>query len=155
MVNLTTGSEVFEVAMEMEQVGGDFYKALARGSDDVEVRKFCAQTAKEEEAHYKTFQRLRELESQENKLSDKALFELQQLGRSIVQPSPTAVQQVAIGGSIKDALEMAMNMEKNSIRFYQVLLDHQPNLAEAMKRIIQEEQSHLAKLQKLAQQFGY
>ena len=85
-------------------------------------------------------------------LSERTLFELQQLGKSIVQPSPSAVKQVAIGGSLKDALEMAINMEKNSIRFYQVLSNNQPEIAETIKQVIKEEQSHLAKFQTFAQQ---
>jgi rubrerythrin len=152
MANLTCDSEVFQVAMDMEQVGRDFYEALAMGSDNLEVRKFCARTAKEEEAHYKTFQRLRDQQNKGRMLSERTLFELQQMGKSIVQPSPSAVKQVAIGGSLKDALEMAINMEKNAIYFYQTLSNNQPEIAEVIKQVIKEEQSHLAKFQTFAQQ---
>ena len=43
------------------------------------------------------------------------------MARGRIQPDAVAVHKVAIGGCLKDALKMAMQMEQDAINFYQEL----------------------------------
>jgi rubrerythrin len=155
MAHITTCEEVCVMAMEMEQVGRDFYAALSGGSDDQKVRTFCALTSIEESKHYEVFRQMRDDFAQAGHLhtvTPQTQEELRKLVSERVQPSVAAVQKVALGGSLADALEMAMQMERDSILFYQALADRLPGVAKALGQIIKEEAKHLSTLRILAGQ---
>ena len=157
MAHITACEEVCVMAMEMEKVGRDFYAALAGGSDDRKVRTFCALAAIEESKHYEIFRRMRDEFAhggQNAPVPSETQEELRKLVRDRVQPSPAAVQKVALGGSLADALAMAMQMERDSILFYQSLADRLPGVAKALQQVIKEEGKHLATLRMLAGQEG-
>jgi rubrerythrin len=155
MPKITACEQVFKMAMEMEQVGTDFYAALAGGSDDVKVRTFCARVAGEEAKHLETFRRMLQEYSAGGHAHDvppEAEEELRRLVAAQVQPDVRTVQKVALGGSLADALEMAMRMERDAIRFYQDLSAQVPAVAAAVRPIVKEEASHLSTLRTLAGQ---
>jgi rubrerythrin len=153
MIRIASCEQVCVMAMEMEQVGRDFYTALAGGSDDRRVRTFCAVVAGEEGQHYESFQRMREQFAQagpDPDISPQMQEELRQLVANRVQPNAAAVQKVAIGGELADALDMAIRMEQDSIDFYQAIGVFLPSVKEALRKIVREENAHLTALRVLS-----
>jgi rubrerythrin len=153
MTRITSYEDVCVMAMEMEQVGRDFYTALAGGSDDRRVRTFCALAAGEEGQHIDIFRRMKANLAQPGRAEEvtpEKQEELRQLVAHRVQPDAEAVQKVAMGGTLSDALDMALRMEQDSIDFYQALAARLPNVAEVLRKVIREENSHLTSIRVLS-----
>jgi len=144
---------VFEMAIVMEKTGKNFYEALALGSDDGAVREFCRRTAGQEAAHMSAFQQMRNqwAETIRAKPPRPELSEaLASLVKGRIQPDPTAVHKVAIGGNLTDALNMAVKMEQDAVAFYQEMSARLPDSASAIQQIVDEEKKHLVGLKMLA-----
>ena len=158
MANLSTDSstaqqDVFAVAMRMEEIGKDFYEALALGCDDPRVRTFCLQAARDELRHLDAFRQMQAQWRQSGgaaALAAETAVWLAALAKKQVQPDPQAVRQTAIGGSLPDALALAIQMERDAVRFYEGLVARLPASANALRRIAEEERRHLAGLRLLA-----
>ncbi len=142
------------MAMDLEETGKDFYEALALGSDNRRVSALCQRLAKAEEGHYRVFQDMRRKLAGSDRptpISDKQALHAHELVQAFVMPEPREVHRVAVGGNVKQALTLAVQLEKDSIEFYQQLLPAVPELvAAAARAIIQQEQSHLRDLQAFA-----
>ncbi len=152
MPTADTGSEVLQMAMDLEQAGQTFYESLALGCDNRQVAMLCARLAKAEGKHYERFKALRARlckgsagvpipEEQE----EAALA----LAKSRVLPDPREVRKVGVGGKLKDALAMAIQMEKNAIDFYVKMRGVLPAADETTGAVIREEQGHLLALENL------
>jgi rubrerythrin len=153
MANAMNGNEVFEMAMGMERIGKDFYEALAQGCDNVQVRVFCVTTARQEADHLAAFRQMRDRwakSAQSHLVTPEAAEALAAMARGRIQPDAVAVHKVAVGGSLKDALKMAMRMEQDAIDFYQELTARLPDLAKVIQGIVEEEKKHLSDLRVLA-----
>ncbi len=150
MTTAMTASDVFKMAIGMEQIGRDFYEALALGSEDAKVRDFCLRTARDESKHLDTFQQMHKEWTKRAGIGQTTMEKaaaLASLAKAHIQPDPEAVHKVAIGGSLKDALNMAIQMEQDSIRFYQGLIAHLPESAQVIQGIVEQEKKHLSNLQ--------
>jgi rubrerythrin len=137
--------------MMLEERGHDFYESLASVCSDPKVANLCADLAKAEGKHYKFFQSLRSGLAAEGKtmlLSDgQAARDRQIIGKSIL-PATEVASGVALGGSLHDAVAMAIQMEQDSVRFYMNLAETLPDEL-TLRQIIVEEQSHVKRLQAL------
>jgi len=152
MATAKNSNDVFEMAMGMERIGKDFYDALAAASDNAQVRDFCATAARDEATHLAAFRKMRDEWARSDKASrvpPEAPEALAALAKSRIQPDPAAIRKVAIGGSLKDALAMAMQMEQDSINFYKELLAPLPGSAKVIRGIMAEEEKHLRGLRAL------
>ena len=158
MPNTTTVPDVFAVAMQMEEIGKDFYQALALGCDDARVRSFCLHAARDEARHWAAFQQMRSQWRESagrappwgTSTCAEAADSLAALARKQIVPDPQAVQRAAMGGSLADALALAIQMEQDSIRFYDGLVAVLPASADALSGIAAEERRHLGTLRLLA-----
>ncbi len=72
-----------------------------------------------------------------------------QLAKKQILQDPVAVHWVAVGGDMEAALEMALRMETDAIRFYEGMLSSLPAAGEALAAIIAEEVNHLRSLELL------
>ncbi len=141
-----TGDEVIQIAVEMEETGEMFYEALAATTGNEQVRSMCRRLARDEIDHRRTFQRLRESFAADwplRELEPEELDFTQSLINEKILPDPDEARAVASGGSTADAMDMAIRMEADSVRFYSELLAGADGRdAEAIRRIIREEKSH-------------
>lgn len=141
-----TGDEVIQIAVEMEETGEVFYEALAASAGDEQVRSLCRRLARDEIDHRRTFQRLRESFAADWPMRDLEPEELdftQSLINEKILPNLDEARAVASGGSTADALDMAIRMEMDSVRFYSELLaGADRGDAEAIELIIKEERQH-------------
>lgn len=145
-----TGGEVVQMAMSMEQVGQGFYQALAEGCDNPQVAALCRRLAQQELGHYTYFKRLRDRLIDAHRTApvppDKQV-QAENLVRSFVVPEPEKVRRVAMGGKLRQAVDLAMHMEQDAIKFYHELLRIVPEEDRgAVRSVIAEEDRHLQEL---------
>ena len=149
MLTVSVADEAFETAVGMERVGREFYEALALGCDDERVRLFCVQAARDEGRHLDAFREMQRQWDRRNgavPVSPETAARLQAMVKSRVLPDPNVVRRVAMGGKLGDALRMAIQMERDSVSFYQGLARELPHLGEPLRAIITEEGRHLQAL---------
>ncbi len=157
MPDLTAGNEVLELALRMEEVARDFYESLGLASDDSKVREFCLMARREEANHWVIFENMRRewtRSHQARLLPPEALEALQTLACDRTCPDASKVQQVALGGTLASALELALEMERDSIRLYEDMRRTLPDLAETLDDVLAEERKHVSRLQALAGTVG-
>jgi rubrerythrin len=149
---LHAGSDVIQMAMEMERIGRSFYLALASACGNSQVAALCVRLAEEEQVHQSQF---RELLGHFAgtcagwRLTREQLEQAAELARSQVIPDPADVRKAALGGRVQDALAMAIQMERDAILFYDRLRSVVPGADSALVAIIEQEKSHLAALSAL------
>jgi rubrerythrin len=153
MVTATTASDVFEMAIGMERIGMDFYDALAVSSENAEVRAFCLKAARDEAEHLEAFRLMRDTwaaSTNARRTNPEDADALAALAKSRIQPNAATARKVAIGGTVSQSLAMAIQMETDAIAYYQELGVRIPAAADAIRKIVDMEKTHLASLQLLA-----
>ena len=145
-----TGDEVFQIAMELEETGQVFYEALAAACGDLKVAELCHRLARQEIDHYNKFKLLRErLASRpaSHPLTWEEMDFAQALINDRVVPDPAKARELAVKGSVAEALDLAIKLEKDSILFYMdVLPAVDGDDAAAIRQIIAEEKRHAQEL---------
>ena len=158
MIVSLTGVEILEIAIETERQGAAFYERLATSAQDERVKEECRRLAAFEREHEKTFRYLlgqrdvqRALNSlQPGQLSDKYRQYLSALVDSNMLPDEEAAQQLAEEATSEaDAVNIALQMEKNTILFYQELQKLLGQEAGVLQTILDEERSHVYELNEL------
>jgi len=154
MGNIFAGSEIVEMGIQIEKNGRDFYATLVKQSKNSQAKEIFEYLAGEEGKHIATFQKI--LESVQkyepaeaypgeyfaymNALASEHVFTQKDKGEEMAQ-------QVA---DEKEAINMAIGSEKDSIVFYEGMkkvvpeYDHQ-----LLEELISQEQSHLRQLSEL------
>ena len=144
-VKHTTGDAVIQTAIQMEDLGRDFYDALAAAAVNREVAQLCEKLADDESNHRDTFRRIRSDLAEQGEtilLPDEQIARARQTAREHVLPDPETIRRLAAAGSLLDLLEVAVQMEKDAIHFYSVIADGLPGQT-VVRVVIQEEQNHL------------
>ena len=140
-----SGDQALQAAIQMEQLGKDFYDALAGASADPQVRDLCRRLAEEENNHARIFQRIRSDLARKGRtvlLADEQVAQTRQALMEDVMPEGDAIRQVAARGDANEMLAMAIQMEKDAIRYYNALPRALAETAE-VQAVIREEQTHL------------
>ena len=154
MGNIFAGSEAVELGIQIERNGKDFYEALAEQSKNLKVRESFSFLAKEEEKHIAAFQEiLRKAEQYEpaqsypgeylaymNALASDHIFTQKDKGKSTARGIKTD----------KEAVDMALGFEKDSIIFYEGMKRMVPAYDQKIiDELIIQEQAHVSKLSAL------
>ncbi|HAU37290.1 MAG TPA: hypothetical protein DCX07_06185 [Phycisphaerales bacterium] len=141
--------EVLEMALAMERLGRDFYGSLAGACGRTEMCKLFRRLANQETDHEKLFLQYRAEWARSGGAA--GLTEAQKtraaaMVRASLIPAPEKVKQVALGGNLRAALEMAVQMERDAIRFYTELIEVVPLAGGTVGKIVREERAHLRDL---------
>ena len=153
-----TAVEIVEIAIQAERQGAAFYERLATTADSERVRAECQRLVGMEREHEKAFQRLlgqqdvqRALSSlQPDQLSDEYQQYLSALVDSNMLPDEETAQQLAEEAESEvEAINIALQMEKNAILFYQELQNLLGTGAGILQTILDEERSHVYELNEL------
>ncbi|MBF0225458.1 MAG: ferritin family protein [Desulfobacterales bacterium] len=138
--------EIFEMAVQVEKNGANFYKKSAEIASDKAEKELLLELSRMEEIHAKTFSSLRASLNDNEKES------------TVFDPDGEAVQYLKAladtrvffekqidTSSLKDILKAAIIAEKDSIVFYIGMRDMVPgNLGKTrLDEIIKEEMSHI------------
>lgn len=148
------GSEIVELGVQVEKNGRDFYNTLVRQSKHKDAKERFKYLAGEEEKHIATFQRiLDKLEKYEppesypgeyfaymNALASDYVFTKKDKGKEIAKNIT----------SDKEAVDMGIGFEKDSILFYEGMRRVVPEYDhKVLDELIRQEQNHLRQLSDL------
>jgi len=154
MGNIFSGSEVIELGIEIEKNGRDFYRVLATSSKNESSRSVFSKLSGEEEKHIKVFQKLLEKSGGEDSgqpYSEEYNAYMQTLVSETVFTQKDKGRNIASGvGSEKEALDLGIGFEKDSILFYQGIKKAVPQYdLKIIDELILEEEHHLGLLWEL------
>ncbi len=141
-----SADEIFEMAMQIERNGADFYKAAAADVQGEDEKSFLLNLAKMEEAHEKIFAEMQKELADKEKASqvfdpvEEAILYLKALADTRIffeKPAP--------GNNMKEILKSAMEAEKDSIVFYLGMKELVPGELgkKRVDYIIKEEMAHI------------
>ena len=148
-------SEVFQIAIDIEENGRRFYEKAMGFSDDHEVKAFFAALAQEEAEHLERFKELRSQLPQT--ASEGTVWDpehemdqyLQMMADMNVFRSDVDMEEkLSLAGSVEDALKLGIQFEKDSIIFF---LSMQEATADnrgrkSIDQLVNEEREHLKRL---------
>jgi len=165
--NITlTALEVAKIACNIEVDGSEFYNKAARIADAGEVKNIFTELAIQENEHLNTFRNMyRELDkkmggfegSTEYLFDDEVTKYLKVVSEGIVFPVGRDKEKwILEQHDIEAIVKFAIDMEKNSLLFYMEILSHSPFAysREILQDIIQEEKSHIVKLNTILDSFS-
>ena len=154
MANIFAGAEVVELGVQIEKNGRDFYEILAGRSKEKKAQKLFKFLADEEAKHIEDFRQIlysvQKYEPPEaypgeyfaymNALASEHVFTKKDKGKEIAE----AVK------ADKEALDLAIGFEKDSIIFYEGMKKVVPAYGHKLvDQLITQEQNHLTKLTEL------
>ncbi len=155
MNNKFNAAEVLEMAMEIEKKGKAFYRKQARIVQQKETKDFFFKLADEEQKHYETFKELSQSVRKEmkNKQEINYIYDYQVSAYlntlvefTVFPPLENQGEDTKIE-SLDEVLTVAIMAEKDSILFYQEILNNNKGkTADISKKIIEEEKTHLLDL---------
>ena len=146
--------EIFEMAEQIERNGGRFYRTAAESADD-QTTQLLLDLAAMEDDHEKTFANMRrELAGAERKSftfdpDDEAGKYLQAMADGeVFRGDPCEL--LSAGQSAADVLDIAVELEKDSIIFYHCMKPNVPTEvgADKLNDIIDQEIGHILLLTK-------
>jgi len=152
-----SGKEIIEMAVRIEENGLAFYKEAREAAKTVELKELFSYLSSEEEKHIDYFKGLFELVKDEavHNLFDPYLEEEALYMRALVDSSLfiNTDKERLTASALDDeerVLSLAIEMEKDSVLFYQGLADMVREKDKPVVRdIIAEERKHIASLNKL------
>ncbi len=140
-----SGSELFSIAIDMELAGQEFYRKIAAKTQNPSAKRFFEEASSDEARHVNNFRRLREeLVAGRRDMVDEGLSAVAQ---NLVLPDRSHAAKVAESGNLKEAIELSIEMEANTIQFYRQLAELYPQHRDIINEILQEEVNHLTLLQ--------
>ena len=154
MTNVFAGSEIVEMGIQIEDNGKDFYGTLVEQSKNNKAKDIFKFLAGEEEKHIAAFQgildKVHKYEPPEsypgeyfaymNAIASEYVFTQKDKGKEIAKNAK----------SDKEAIELGMKFEKDSILFYEGMKKVVPeNQHKVIDALIAQEKNHLFKLYEL------
>jgi rubrerythrin len=154
LVNIFAGSEIVEVGIQIEKNGRDFYNTLVEGSKNQRAKQKFKYLAGEEEKHIAIFQKIldsvHKYEPPETYPGEYFAY-MNALARDYVFTGKDKGRQIAknVKGD-KEAIEMGIGFEKDSIIFYVGMKKVVPEYDhKIVDRLIEQEQDHFRQLSEL------
>lgn len=146
--------EVYDIAVEIERRGADFYTRAAERTQDSEVRDLFRSLCHMEEKHIEAFSAMKqEYLAEKEKMNvydpdDEMSRYLEQVARGHGWEGKSLPDMEFTGSeSLEEVLECAISAEKASIDFYVGVKECvNPSQKEKVDEILQEEMRHLVKL---------
>ncbi len=153
-----TGREIIDIAVGIEANGAAFYDQAAGGAKEATTAAMFMKLADREKEHAKTFQSMLDPAGDYVNFSPSEEYDayLRTLVGSAVFTNKRSAREAARNAaSESEALEIGIRAEKDSILFYSAIqgLIRQKD-ADTVRRIIKEEQSHLAQLSEVRTELG-
>jgi rubrerythrin len=145
-------TDIIEMALELEKSGEIFYGAVAKKADSADVQALFQDLAEQEKQHYAAFEKMSGTVWDTSKASeeewDQYLMYLQATIQSaFFQGSDKALALAEQVSDEKEALQMALDFEKETMLFFYDLRD---KVSEADKRVVEgiiaEEKNHVRRL---------
>ena len=157
-----SANEIFEMAIRIEENGAKFYRKAAEFQSNEEKSKVLENLAAMEDTHKATFEKMRQDLSAAEKTT--TVFDPNNESSQYLaamadthggEGSPSAADKLTGKESIGEVIDIALNLEKESILFYLGLKDLVPPQygQEKLDKIIQEERRHIVQLNALRKRY--
>ena len=156
-------NEVFVMAIQMEDNAANFYRRAGklRAVRERGETAFWEDLAAMEEQHKEVFTAMRETAAREGTSAaqelapEGALYLSAIAGGFPVEGAPLITEKLSGRESLADILQLAIELEKKSILFYQELKELVPDQAEKdrVAEIISQERQHVVDLQRKREAF--
>ena len=150
--------QILEIAVETERQGAAFYDALATQAKSQRVREECERLAEFEREHERLFRQLLAQEHSQQALQSVQAGDVSDeryllaLVESNMLPDEEAARRLAEeADSEVDAINIALQMEKNTILFYRELQDILGEQAGVLATILDAARAHVYELHELQQ----
>ncbi len=147
MTGKFTISEILIIALKIEEYGKDFYKQYSEISDLEETKKTFMFLSKEEQIHYDKYKAiLNSLRQKELKINypGDVSFYLKALAKESIFDESKKVKIALKIKSEKEILEFALELEHDSIKFYEIMKRTIPlKDRKTVNGIINEEKEHV------------
>ena len=147
--------EIFQIAIDIERNGKGFYDKATDLVDDPGVKALLASLAQEEVEHLKTFTDLK-AQLPKGATEDTVWDPEHEMNRYLQMMADMHVfrsdldveEQLSRAKSLEDALNLAIQFEKDSIIFFLTMQDatEEKKGREFIGRLVDEEKKHLKKL---------
>ena len=152
--------EVIEIAIEIEKNGAVFYGALAKSAETERLKDLFHYLTKQEEQHITRFQEI--LESAGGYQISEAYYATQYMGymkaladERVFRSDVSAAEVADKAGTPKEAVNIAIGFEKESVLFLHEMLELAPESGqEAIQKLLDEERNHLRQLSAIKAQMG-
>lgn len=145
--------EFINMAIKDEETGEAFYRALAESTKNNKIKSGCNRIADQERKHAERFKKMLDEVGMTKAREDyDGQYEayLNFLLTSRAFPKPQDAANMASKSGDAAALKIAMGLEKDSLLFYDEILELLPNTHKGyINDIIEEERVHLEDLWKL------
>ena len=144
-------AEVLRMAVQDEQTGIAFYRALVQHSRDPRIRARFRGLAEQESEHLEMFRGMLEEVGSPRPLEEYS-GEVQNYIRALRDSRPFPDEEAAVewahrASSDLDAIRMGMRLERETLLFLQEMRDAvEPPHSEYVDRIIKEERTHVVEL---------
>ena len=154
MGNIFSASEIVELGIQIEKNGRDFYSAVAAKAKDSAAEGKFKFLAGEEEKHIKIFQKILEETAKyepQGLDADEYLAYMNSLaGEHVFVQKNQGAEFAKKAKSDKEAIEMGMAFEKDSIIFYTGMKKVVPEYdLKVIDQLIEQEELHLKMLSDL------
>lgn len=154
MGNIFAGSEVVEIGIQIERNGKDFYNTLSKNSKSQKAIEVFKYLAGEEERHIKAFQGILTKTEKYEPLgldSDQYYAYMNSLASEYVFTQENKGEEIANAiKTDKQAIEMGIGFEKDSIVFYEGIKKAVPEYGQkVIDELIAQEENHLKQLMDL------
>lgn len=150
-----SADEIFEMAIRIEQNGAKFYRKASKNQSDKLNREMLEKLAVMEDHHKLTFETLKKTLSDAEKIetvfdpnNESSQYLAAMVDSHGGEGSPDAADALTGEESIKEIINIAINLEKESILFYIGLKDFVPPKygQDKIDKIINEERRHIIQL---------
>lgn len=145
-----SGSEIVQMALNIEEYGYQYYMAAAEKVSQADLRELFRKLAEEEEKHKDIIRQMaKELDVGAGQYSDDDAYLYMDW---LVQGRVFPVKVDRLASSVQDLLLGAIDREKATLLFYYGLQEVvEGKAAEAVGRLIAEEKRHVVKLSRQLQ----
>lgn len=136
--------EAYKIASKIERDGIEFYGKLIGGIKDENIKKGLKFLLEEEKRHLNFFQEslTATKETKEDGFEEEDLLDYMNYG---IFEALKKINQISKGiGNIRDAIQLGIDAEENSIMFYQACLNYvkSSTAKEELNKIADEERRH-------------
>jgi len=150
-MNIFRASEVLKIAVRIEKNGLAFYTEVKNKTKSFPVKEVFDYLAKEEVKHERTFEamldRTPDEASAESYPGESDMYLRAIAGENVFTQADAMKQLVAKAASDKEAIDLAIRFEKDSIIFFNEIKKFVPVLdGEIVEQVIGQEREHLVKL---------
>jgi rubrerythrin len=149
---LFQAADIVELAMQVEKSGEAFYRAVAAKVQSQKTRDLFEYLADQEVIHYKVFSRLSQTVQENPFMTDEEWELYMEYLNGTVQSAffEGADKALALAETVTDerqAINMAIGFEKETLLFFYDLRDHIPDGDRPyVSKIVDEEKRHIRRL---------